>query len=201
MASTQPQPRSTPDPNRATLDKALADSFPASDPPACTQTLIAGDPAEHAFASPPVQVYVIAPRDEVEQLLARSYNERGGRWTSPGRRVLYASLSPASSLLECMVGIEGRITGPLCMVHAHLPNDGMLRLDMPPAGWRERPYRDDVRAAGDAWLDQKSSLALRVPSAICPHEFNVLINLEHPDIDKFVIVGVEDLPVDPRLRV
>jgi len=194
------QPPIEPGPGRNALDKALADSFPASDPPSFSQPSVAAG-ATTVPLEASVSLYVIAPRDEVDHLLERSYNERGGRWTSPGRRVLYASLSPASSLLECLVGLEGRLSYPLCLVHAHIPNQAMLRLDMPPDGWRERPFRDDVRAFGDAWLEHKESLALRVPSAICPHEYNVLINLEHPDVSQFVISGVEELPMDPRLRV
>jgi hypothetical protein len=42
-------------------------------------------------------------------------------------------------------------------------------------------------------------LALRVPSAVVPHEFNILFNPSHPDMKHVAIADVEELEMDKRL--
>ena len=81
-----------------------------------------------------------------------------------------------------------------------MPPGQMLRLDTPPENWRERPYRADVRRAGDRWALEHQSLALRVPSALCPGEYNVLVNLLHPDFGRLQRGEAVGLEVDSRLR-
>lgn len=53
---------------------------------------------------------------------------------------------------------------------------------------------------GDRWLASHQALALKVPSAICDREFNVVINPQHRDSER--LYGAESTPlkVDPRVR-
>ena len=44
-----------------------------------------------------------------------------------------------------------------------------------------------------------TSVALRVPSAVVPIEFNFVLNPKHPDFAKLVIGPRQPLPIDPRL--
>ncbi|CAN5323557.1 hypothetical protein BH23GEM4_BH23GEM4_10780 [soil metagenome] len=41
---------------------------------------------------------------------------------------------------------------------------------------------------------------MRVPSAIIPSEFNLLLNPQHPDSDELERIGEELFVFDPRLR-
>ncbi len=54
-------------------------------------------------------------------------------------------------------------------------------------------------ALGDVWLDDRKTLALRVPSIVVAGEFNVLLNPEHPDMGKVKIVSVDPYVFDDRL--
>jgi RES domain-containing protein len=103
------------------------------------------------------------------------------RWHSKGRAVVYTAEAPTGALLEALVHLEvdsvdglpksyqllrivlpGRV--PLEEVHlAALPSD-----------WKHRPLV--TRSIGDAWLAAGRTAALRVPSAVAPHAFNVLLN-------------------------
>ena len=120
-----------------------------------------------------------------------------GRWHSRGRPVLYAADHPGSALLEILVNVRAENLP----VHFRL-----LGIDTPepepastlPEGWTSAPALS--RAAGDRWLASGSSVALRVPSAIVPHAWNVLINPQHPDIARVKIVSDESVPLDARLR-
>lgn len=126
----------------------------------------------------------------------------GGRFNSPGRRVVYASGSLALATLEVLAGANDRrrLRGYLA-VSATLDEEAIETLgaaDLPP-GWDARPYTAASQAVGDAWLDEGRSLALRVPSVVVPVEWNVLLNPAHPDYDAVTIGRPTVAPFDSRL--
>ena len=163
----------------AQLDRAIADSFPASDPPSQTSPITA-TPSQ-PFSGPG--------------------SDGGGRWTTPRTPAVYASLTPATALLEYLVHLEGATPDKLLLATGTLPIDTVLAQLELPSEWKERPYRDTVRQVGDAWSKQKTSLALRVPSAVCEGECNVLLNPEHPDFVKLHLDHLEPMKIDSRLRI
>src|SRR6478736_1998309 len=162
----------------AALDDAIADSFPASDPPAQTSPMTATPsqaqvPLGHLGAmGDQIRVYrVIEPR-KASQPFSGPGSDGGGRWTSPRTQAVYATL----------------------------PIDSVLAQLELPSEWKERPYRDTVRQIGDAWSRANKSLALRVPSAVCDGECNVLLNPEQPDFAKLHLDHLAPMTLDPRLR-
>ena len=191
----------------ALLDKSIADSFPASDPPSQTSPIAA------TFASPQVpagdagvggdeiRIYrVIEPRKASEPF-SGSGSDGGGRWTSSRTPGVYASLTPATAMLEYLVHLEGETPDELLLASASVPKETMLVQLEVPSEWKERPYRACVREVGDAWSKRKTSLALRVPSAVCEGECNILINPEHPDFAKLRLEHLAPMKIDPRLRI
>jgi len=56
-----------------------------------------------------------------------------------------------------------------------------------------------TRTAGDGWLASKSGALLRVPSAILPETFNVLLNPGHADASRIRILWHAEHPWDARL--
>ncbi|MGH7719497.1 MAG: RES family NAD+ phosphorylase [Gemmatimonadaceae bacterium] len=110
----------------------------------------------------------------------------GGRWNSPGRRVIYAALSYAGAMLERLAqsGI-GRVPGNLRCIEITLPAHAVVEevtVDSLP-GW-DAADRIASRARGDEWHAGRRSLALLVPSVVGqPFERNVLINQDHPDFE------------------
>jgi len=114
-----------------------------------------------------------------------------GRWNSPGRAVIYASLSYAGAMLERLVHAgTGRIPknqkaviieiGPRVAVE-HWTAEQL------PAGW-DAPDCIDSRSLGDAWVDGVRSAVLIVPSAVAKYEQNLLINPAHPHF-KWVVAS------------
>lgn len=191
----------------ASLDKAIADSFPASDPPAATSPVAATSatpqvPAGAAgLGCSEVRVYrVIEPR-QASHPFSGAGSDCGGRWTSPRTQGVYASLSPASAMLEYLAHLEGETPRELLLASASVPIECVLAQVELPSEWAERPYRDDVRHVGDAWSRSKRSLALRVPSAVVPDEHNILLNPDHPDFAKLQLEQLTPLKLDSRLRL
>lgn len=56
-----------------------------------------------------------------------------------------------------------------------------------------------TRAFGTAWLREKRSLALLVPSFVLPYERNVLINPLHPNAATLETLGKDRVRLDQRL--
>jgi RES domain-containing protein len=80
-----------------------------------------------------------------------------------------------------------------------IPDDSITELERLPQAWMKLPYSPEVRAAGDSWIEKKSSLALLVPSAIARHESNILINPGHARFAEIKLLQDEPLALDARL--
>lgn len=126
----------------------------------------------------------------------------GGRFNSPGRRVVYASGSLSLATLEVLAGANDRrrLRGYLA-VSATFDEADVETLTVAdlPEGWDARPYASASQTIGDTWLDDARSLALRVPSVVVPMEWNVLLNPEHPSFVGVQIGPPTVAPFDPRL--
>lgn len=61
------------------------------------------------------------------------------------------------------------------------------------------PYPESTQALGLEWALSLRSLALRVPSAVVPVEFNLLLNPRHPAMREVRTGEPQPLFLDPRL--
>jgi RES domain-containing protein len=193
-------------PTEGELDKALKDTFPASDPVSATAQLTATPTTanlgatEHSADHPgTVAVYRVVAEDQCDKPFAAT-GARAGRWTSEGTRAVYAAMSPATALLEFLVHCEGGLPERLFLAKAHVPRDRITVVHAYPSTWRERPYRSEVQQVGDAWAASHSSLAAQVPSALADETCNLLLNPEHVDMPLVQGVHVCPLTIDDRLR-
>ncbi|NUS38639.1 MAG: RES domain-containing protein [Lysobacter sp.] len=182
------------------LDKALDDTFPASDPPSMTTPIAATPSSQYVaqHAGGPLRIYRVVEADKAAQPFAP--DRGGGRWTHPGTASVYAALSPAAALLEYLVHLEGRTPSGLLMAVAAIPAEAVLAEANEPSTWCARPYREEVRRVGDDWIRSRRSLGLRVPSAVCMDECNVLLNPEHPAFAALELMALRPLAIDERLR-
>ena len=126
----------------------------------------------------------------------------GGRWNSPGTRIVYVAGSVSLAVLEVLVhlGDVGVLTSySLCAVEFE---DGLIEpLDRSklPADWRSYPAPPGSREIGDAWVKGGSSVILEVPSAVVERESNYLINPAHPDFASVNVGEPEPFEFDSRL--
>jgi len=118
----------------------------------------------------------------------------GGRWNSPGVPMVYASSSLALAAIELFVHLEpAQQPDDLVAIAASLPEgEPAQRLDPKklPFHWWSDDF-EPLRALGDKWIRDGSSLAMQVPSAALRMEWNVLINPLHP--------AVANLKIEPSL--
>jgi RES domain-containing protein len=123
----------------------------------------------------------------------------GGRWNSPGRPLVYLAEHPALAALEVRVHLDlpfELLPNDYVLVRVALPDSLVTTIDTPPG---ETTSVLQTVAAGDAWLAEANSVALRVPSVLMPYAWNVLLNPRHADSDQVSITGIEAFHFDTRL--
>jgi RES domain-containing protein len=124
-----------------------------------------------------------------------------GRWHNLGRRIVYCATTPGDAQLEIIVHLEIDLEDlpvDLRLYAVDLPDDlWMQQAPDLPADWRLQI--EATRAVGDAWLAAGKAPALRVPSALVPHSFNVLLNPAHAALAGLQLAIDEPVQLDPRL--
>ncbi|UIF89478.1 RES family NAD+ phosphorylase (plasmid) [Cupriavidus necator] len=127
----------------------------------------------------------------------------GGRWSPRGKRVVYASCNASTALLELLTHTGGMLpeAGRLHLVTLELPDDlyESAHVPAPPPGWGDlaREPRATV-AIGAKWLAAQEQLAMRVPSALSPPDFNVLLNPNHEDMELVEVVSTTPFLIDSQ---
>lgn len=125
-----------------------------------------------------------------------------GRWHHRGQPIVYLAESPAAALLETCVHTSSNDVPPtytLLAVQAGADAStetleiGMLRSD-----WID--HLEITREIGSSWLRERRSTLLRVPSALVPATFNVLLNPLHPNAKDMRIESVYEYPFDSRIK-
>jgi RES domain-containing protein len=117
----------------------------------------------------------------------------GGRWNSPGRPLIYSAETAALAVLEVRVHLD--------LAWDILPDDYVLvainLLSIPIEELTGLPKK--TVEVGDSWLASRRSALLKVPSAIVPESFNILINCMHPDAAAISIASIRPFVFDERL--
>ena len=173
----------------ASLDNALAATFPASDPPSQTSPMMAtpSSPYIASNESAELRIYrVIEPRQASDPFAA---TDTSARWTPAG-----------TALLEYLVHLEGRTPSGLLLAVGAIPGASVISEINEPSTWRDLPYRGEVQQIGLSWLQSGRSLALRVPSAICPGDCTILLNPRHEGFAGLQLVALRPVAIDERLR-
>lgn len=127
----------------------------------------------------------------------------GGRWNSPGTKLLYTSASLSLAVLEVLVHLD---EDELIYAYSYATVTFEERLLVAvedlgklPRAWLDSPVSPEGQQIGDDWVESKRSLVLSVPTTIVPGELNYLINLEHPDFHKLKIGKPQHFFLDGRL--
>lgn len=130
---------------------------------------------------------------------ARAY---GGRWNFPGIPMVYAAHTRALAALESLArfgGAERRMEFVTFAIE--IPDKLAIRVESNtlPRDWRSEEPRPATQAIGSEWQQAGRSVALVVPSVLVPQEYCVLLNPEHPDVDKILVTYPEPFTFDGRL--
>ncbi|MGR4875863.1 RES family NAD+ phosphorylase [Pseudoxanthomonas sp. LARHCG66] len=122
------------------------------------------------------------------------------RWSTGTYDAIYASCVASTALLEFLVHHQDALPATLIYGRLALPATCIEVPETLPDEWDEWPYRARVQRVGDDWLASSRQLALRIPSAVAPASFNLLINPRHPSYADCSLEFVEMFRADQRLR-
>jgi RES domain-containing protein len=126
----------------------------------------------------------------------------GGRWNSPGTRMVYTSSTVSLAVLEVLVHLqEASILSSYSLISASFNDVFVEHVDRStlPDGWRTYPAPSELQHIGDEWVRSRSSAVLEVPSVIVERESNYLLNPTHPDFSSVIIGEPEPFTFDERL--
>lgn len=148
-------------------------------------------------------VYRVAKCTYIDDLSGMGASLFAGRWNSKGIFMLYASLTPSLALLENRVHMTVLPTEEFCLAKLSIPDDKVFAIEAVdlPVDWYKYPAPSVLKKIGDAFIRDMVYLALKIPSAVLPEEYNVLINPNHPDAVKIKQVSKRPIPIDERLFV
>ena len=109
----------------------------------------------------------------------------GGGWSSPGTRLAYMSEHLSLAMLEYYVHVDrSDLPSDLVVIPVHI-DDRVSRIKVAvtslAADWRASPAPPHLAAIGDAFVVERKSAVLIVPSVLAPSEYNWLLNPAHPD--------------------
>lgn len=110
--------------------------------------------------------------------------EAGGRWNSVGVPLVYVSETASLTMLETSVHLNApQIMDYFTLLSIDVPEEQIQDANMKqlPENWADEDAPPELAEYGDAWCFTTSCVALRVPSALSPAEYNYLLNPKHPD--------------------
>ena len=117
----------------------------------------------------------------------------GGRWTSPGRAVVYAADSPLGAIDEVMfylrkAGVSDRHIDTADYVLHRIAATGSVEFS--PLKLTDEKDAIDWRASrkvGDDWLSRREHPIFAYPSSFAPGGFNYVLDVGHPELVAQVI--------------
>jgi RES domain-containing protein len=129
--------------------------------------------------------------------------ETSARWHTQGRPIVYLAESVAGALLEVLVHLELspiRLPRSYRLLKVEAPEELSME-ELSANDLSENWTRDETetRTLGDEWLATRGTPLLRVPSAIVPETFNVLLNSAHEYAGRLGIISHHEYPWDLRL--
>ncbi len=133
---------------------------------------------------------------------ARRY---GGRWNKPGTPVVYTSGTLSLAALEYLVHVDSDILpDSLVSVRATIPDSLAIETihasDLP-ADWKDKIIPVTLQERGTSWANHAKSSVLKVPSVVIEHEWNYVLNPNHPDFPQITWDTAIAFSFDSRLLI
>ena len=145
-------------------------------------------------------VFRITLKDFSSQLYASGLS---ARWNGESKKVIYCAETIALALLENMVRRQGvGFNSDFKIMFIQIPDIlkiTNIELKSLPNGWRDFRDYSFCQTIGNRWYDEGKTPLLRVPSAVLPEAFNIVINTNHTDYNKIKLIETTDLIPDERI--
>ena len=150
-------------------------------------------------------VYRISSSTYADDLSGVGAGLYGGRWNPIGMNVVYTSGSISLASLEYLVhNFHILNTKNVALVKIEIEDDlPIYELDEDdlPFDWQEKTYTpQSTQNIGRDVFESNKHYLLKVPSAIVPNEYNVLLNPRHEvHINTQIVETIDPFVIDERL--
>lgn len=148
---------------------------------------------------------------EIFRICQKSFSDKlrvsgnPNRWNKEGQKVIYCASSRSLATLELIVH-KNSVVPHLpytVMVISVSDNDDLVKqvkIRSLPENWRSMAAYSSLQKIGSDWYRAGESLMLKIPSVVISHEYNYMINTEHPSFhDHVALVRREEYFWDGRL--
>ena len=147
-----------------------------------------------------MELFRITKSEYAQKLFAPGFP---GRWNKAGEEVIYAASSRSLACLENLVqgkSLVDTLTFRTMVIYVpdHSPVLQININDLPKA-WNQSTACHACQRLGSDWYQSGKSLILKVPSAVIPDEFNLVINTRHREFNKVKLVDILPFYFDKRL--
>lgn len=128
-----------------------------------------------------------------------------GRWNSAGKKVLYTAETVSLAYLETMNYRKGfGFNNDFKIMVIELPKiEDFLKVETSDLAknWRDFRNYECCQEVGNQWFEEAKNLIMKVPSAVVPENFNVVINTLHPLYKKVKLIDSLNFYPDERLEL
>jgi len=129
----------------------------------------------------------------------------GGRWNHVGTSVIYVSETLSLAALELFVHFtrkDIKLSKSLFSIPVDIPHslktDEVSIKDLD-SDWRTSPPTNSTKDIGTEWTHNGTASILRVPSAVIPDEYNLMLNPAHAEFNKIKIGKPRPFTFDERM--
>lgn len=150
-----------------------------------------------------MRVFRLSRKKYAGDLSGKGAAKSGNRWNSKGIEMLYTAESRALAMAEVVVHLSlASLPDDYMMIEIEIPDTievGILDPRRLKADWNTNPPKLNTQIIGDNFIHSKEHCVLKVPSAVVKGDFNYLLNPNHEDIQKIIIIEIVDFPFDERI--
>ena len=147
-------------------------------------------------------VYHLGNTKYANSLTGEGAKLHGGRWNMLGVPCIYTSESKALCVLEYAANLRlEEMPQNISITIYELPPKSWKEISQAdlPKNWQEIPAPEETKIFGSEALKEKT-LAIKIPSAIIPSEFNFILNPLANNFNLVKIVSIHSFTMDRRIK-
>ncbi|RZS92523.1 RES family NAD+ phosphorylase [Aquimarina brevivitae] len=147
-------------------------------------------------------LYRISKQKYISDLSGIGAKTVGGRWNPKGLSVLYTSTTIALATLEVLAHIPiAYFPNNMALATISVPDELITTIDIEklPKDWHKVPGPIALHKIVTKWVEEDTSLGLRVPSTIVPQEYNVILNPLSSKYSALELLKTEVFSFDSRI--
>lgn len=126
----------------------------------------------------------------------------GGRWNRGGKPALYMASSCSLAVLEVLFHLPPlMVPDDYCLLEIEVPANSItgIEIEKLPSDWKDISPPFALKYVWDNFLRKQAYLLMKIPSSIVPMEYNYLLNVQPPAINRIKVLRKQPFNFNERL--